>query len=156
LSLERVIDAACQRFEQACREGQCPAIEPYLAEVVPEAREGLLRELLALELAYRRQSGEMLNLDDYRRRFAEHSTLLEQVLAGATGGPAVPAETLQVVCHAARYRTVRPHARGGLGEIEVALDVELGREVALKRIQGRFADNPEARRRFLLEAEVTG
>ena len=54
-----------------------------------------------------------------------------------------------------RYRVIRPHAEGGLGRVSVAEDLELGREVALKQIKGPFADNCEARSRFLLEAEVT-
>jgi serine/threonine-protein kinase len=54
-----------------------------------------------------------------------------------------------------RYRRLRLHAKGGLGEVYVGLDAELRREVALKRIQTPFADHPEARRRFLREAEVT-
>jgi tetratricopeptide (TPR) repeat protein/tRNA A-37 threonylcarbamoyl transferase component Bud32 len=56
----------------------------------------------------------------------------------------------------ARYRRLREHARGGLGEVFVAVDSELNREVALKEIQDRFADHPDARARFLREAEVTG
>jgi serine/threonine-protein kinase len=38
----------------------------------------------------------------------------------------------------------------------VARDEELGREVALKEIQSRHADDPASRSRFLVEAEVTG
>jgi serine/threonine protein kinase len=55
-----------------------------------------------------------------------------------------------------RFRILRPHARGGLGEVFVAHDEELNREVALKEIQDRHAGNPESRARFLLEAEITG
>jgi eukaryotic-like serine/threonine-protein kinase len=55
-----------------------------------------------------------------------------------------------------RFRVLRPHARGGLGAVFVALDIELHREVALKQILDSHADDPGSRARFLLEAEVTG
>jgi eukaryotic-like serine/threonine-protein kinase len=55
-----------------------------------------------------------------------------------------------------RFRVLRPHARGGLGAVFVALDSELNREVALKQILDHHADDPTSRHRFLLEAEVTG
>jgi tRNA A-37 threonylcarbamoyl transferase component Bud32 len=55
-----------------------------------------------------------------------------------------------------RYQTLRPHARGGLGVVSVARDVELGREVALKEIDGRHAGDSVSQRRFVREAEITG
>jgi serine/threonine protein kinase len=55
-----------------------------------------------------------------------------------------------------RFQVLRPHARGGLGEVFVARDTEVEREVALKEIQARHADHPHNRARFLLEAKVTG
>ena len=51
---------------------------------------------------------------------------------------------------------LRPHAKGGLGEVHVAWDEELGRYVALKEIRPEYAHNPKLRVRFLREAEVNG
>ena len=49
-SSDRVIDRICTRFEQAWLAGGRPRIEDFLAEVGDSAREGLLKELLLLEI----------------------------------------------------------------------------------------------------------
>ncbi len=55
-----------------------------------------------------------------------------------------------------RYRPLRFHAAGGLGEVFLAQDEELGRQVALKRIKGWAAGRDDCRDRFVAEAEIAG
>jgi eukaryotic-like serine/threonine-protein kinase len=55
-----------------------------------------------------------------------------------------------------RFRRLRLHDTGGQGEVFLAVDTELNREVALKEIQDCFADHTECRARFVREAEITG
>ena len=69
-----------------------------------------------------------------------------------TGSYAVGAATSE----GQRFRVLRPHAKGGLGAVFVALDEELHREVALKQILDKHADDATSRARFLVEAEITG
>jgi len=54
-----------------------------------------------------------------------------------------------------RYVLGAKHAEGGLGEVFLAVDTELKRDVALKRIKA-LNPNPDRCRRFLVEGEVTG
>ena len=51
-----------------------------------------------------------------------------------------------------RYRDIRPIAHGGMGEIFLAVDQVLGREVAVKVLAERFAQDEALRERFKREA----
>jgi serine/threonine-protein kinase len=55
-----------------------------------------------------------------------------------------------------RFRIVRFHDRGALGEVFVARDQQLHRIVALKRIKLDHATDEDKRARFVVEAEITG
>jgi serine/threonine-protein kinase len=84
------------------------------------------------------------------------SANLAHVSAGRDAADRSPTLSTSPPAEGERFRILRPHARGGLGEVYVARDFELAREVALKEIQPRYADDPGSRARFVLEAEITG
>jgi tetratricopeptide (TPR) repeat protein len=67
--------------------------------------------------------------------------------ACAGGGPTVAT---------GRFTVLRLHARGGLGQVSLAQDERLHRQVALKEVRPERGNDPQLRQRFLAEAEITG
>ena len=76
--------------------------------------------------------------------------------AGKSNGAGAATQVESDVLSELHYRVLRLHARGGLGQVFLARDQGLNREVALKEILGRHADDEQSRARFLIEAEITG
>ena len=105
---------------------------------------------------------------DIREPIRERSTVVveldlsadEKILdisleSGGAAGEGAELPVAGTVHSATRYRPLWPHAKGGVGQIFVAEDAELGRKVALKEIQPQHLDNPNSRTRFLAEARIT-
>ncbi|WP_435017927.1 WD40 repeat domain-containing serine/threonine protein kinase [Tundrisphaera sp. TA3] len=91
-----------------------------------------------------------------RRGEAEPTASFFQDAAAGIPGDGRGRDAAGMATEAGRFRILGSHARGGLGEVFIALDRQLDRSVALKELQPRFAHDPTSQSRFLLEAEVTG
>jgi serine/threonine-protein kinase len=97
------VDEVCLRFEAAWRGGKRPEIEAYLGQAPGPARVLLLRELLGLELAYRRRRGETPTCAGYGPRFPQHADLISAVFHEEH----LPAEP--------GYELLEELGRGGMG-----------------------------------------
>lgn len=135
-----------------------PARETPLADVL-QARAGLtddarrLLEALVEEQIRRRENGSWSEMNGAGELFTATSIAepADPEDAAVSTGPIITADGAPV-----RYHVLREHAKGGLGQVFVARDGELHRQVALKEIQEQFAHDSQRRARFVLEAEITG
>ena len=75
--LEEISDA----FKAAWAAGQRPRIEEALEDTPAPERTALLPRLLSLELEVRRSRGEQPTLREYRKRFSEYATQVEEAFA---------------------------------------------------------------------------
>ncbi len=166
----RKVNDICNRFEAAWKNAGTTGLPPDVVNYLEDAAEPLygaaLAQLVLLDADYRRERREEPPLAEYQSRFPK---LDHGWLARALAEPADqshdqrdPAERTHAAgtpdgnTEKSRYRIIRRHAGGGLGEVFVAEDSQLKREVALKEIKGENAANPAYRGRFMLEAEITG
>ncbi len=77
----RRLEEICDAFKAAWAAGQRPRIEEALEDTPAPERTALLPRLLSLELEVRRSRGEQPNLREYRKRFSEYATQVEEAFA---------------------------------------------------------------------------
>jgi serine/threonine protein kinase len=144
--VEELLDQVCDRYEAVWVEGKSPRLEDYLSETTEPMRSALLRELLLLEVYYRRKSGEKLDLSEYHKRFPSLATeWIDRALA-LSATPALPAVP--------GYEVQEELGRGGMGVVYKALQTKLNRTVALKMILAGSHAGAEELSRFKSEAQT--
>lgn len=179
LEQNREIDRIVSAFEHALRRGESPRIEDALSRISRqgglEIRGRLLRELLATEWEHCRQSGAPLDEEAWSARFPEAIAFIREQGAlfrsrgslSETAQPAAqdsvagtpqPAEAapLEVLAPLSLndYELQRRLGRGGQGEVHLARQRSLDRQVAVKLLRAEAEGDPQHARRFLREART--
>jgi eukaryotic-like serine/threonine-protein kinase len=165
------IDQICDGFETAWNSARRPEIEEFLDASTGRSRELLLRELLRLDVHYRRRQGESPTITAYRERFPE----LAESSLDAELAPDPRDDEVRSTGNgdrAAGYigyrRWALPHAQerppkfkllervgvGGFGTVWRALDLRLNRTVAIKIPHAHLVESANDVARFDGEARA--
>jgi serine/threonine-protein kinase len=158
LDVEKQVDEICDRFEKAWKQGQRPRIEDYLAALGEPGRSTLLRELIKVDIVYRRRAGEHPTAEEYRERFPNLDPPVEvSTVANATTPPDGAPDSKSIgALPSGRYQLGEELGRGGMGKVLKGRDPELDRDLAIKMLLEEHQERPEMVQRFLVEARING
>ena len=167
--LKSQLDQLCRDFDAAWNSGNPPAVESYLQKAPVAMRSRLLAELLRIEIAHRRRSGEQPTPQEFRLRFPADGAVIDALFLDtpteAFPGPMALPSTVSAAAESSApagagwpeipgYEILAQLAPGGMGLVYRARQLGLNRLVAVKVIRsGAHADAHE-RARFRVEAEA--
>jgi tRNA A-37 threonylcarbamoyl transferase component Bud32 len=152
LAERKRIDEICLAFEDEWLTGHRPVVEAYVRLADASLRPVLLKELLLIDLDYRRSLREVPLPDDYQARFPEWSDSVCAAFAVAASQPVtaryLPGSLI------GRYRVRKKLGAGAFASVYQAWDTHLLRDVAVKVPHPSRLGDETARRRFVSEARA--
>jgi serine/threonine protein kinase/Flp pilus assembly protein TadD len=134
----------------------------------PSAMEEVSLESLVAQLAdefiARLERGERPDVEEYQARYPQHAAVIRNLLASlqfirlsaadASATPAASAGQMEPEAPLGDFRIVREVGRGGMGVVYEAVQVSLGRRVALKVLPFASTLDPKQLQRFKNEAQA--
>jgi serine/threonine protein kinase len=144
------LDEVCDAFEKQWLAGRPVLIEEALEKTEGVLRTALLRELLRLELHYRRQTGAAPTLEEYLSRFPAEAGFLSELFAPTRRQRLAPEKWPRI----AGYEILEHIAGGGQGHVFRARQLGLDRIVALKTLRENSEDEAVRLARFRREGKL--
>jgi serine/threonine protein kinase/tetratricopeptide (TPR) repeat protein len=149
-------------IELRIKRGEKVRVEQYLSQFEVETSDKTaIRDLIATEFRVRNRYESDLSLREYVLRFPEHYDCLMNLRTSVSSNigelwePSL-AGSFTDSARRSRFRKRKITATGGLGNVWLARDQELDRNVALKEIKDKYANDGQHQERFIKEALITG